>query len=626
MKTVRQFFAALVAVSVAFPLGAQMRKVEPLFPCSPVLRDAYGICSHITRRSMDFDLRHDDIAHALRAGAATIRSDFDFSTVFPKGKYKADNTVFDAVLESCDSAGMKLLPIIVGSTDKGWGWQDMDAYGKYVSHVAQRYAGRVPYWEIVNEINLQRKFPPEELASNYALMLREASKIIRAADGGHMVVFGGMGEADSLFLTRVCNEPGTVEAFDVMNFHSYNSPEELPRSFRRIADVMRLQGWEKPLWLTETGFSTPPGMSSHKDFWREVVPYACSKVGLTPGQGELAAVCDPEHDIQFSTEQDEDYFTVFRSVKYIKCKEIKSLDPKETPFLLAAYGEYFPKAFEADVVDYVRRGGTLICPNGVPFYYNAWTNKGYVTRPSDVHAALHLGFVYWWGDEAKKRGLPEIPTWTDAAQGVDLQYRWMFSPSSSARYLSAANLRTGDEFIPLILAGTKDVHEPVAAVYKLRSDLKGNIIIQTRIDSPVRNEKIQAQRVARAFIISFAYGLDRVFWYHLRAFEKNPADWESYYGIVHKDFSPKPAFHAYETLARMLPEGSTRPELRTDGCKYYAIWETPAKRRITALWSMIPGEEYAVKPGKTEVYDYLGRKVEAKTLELGAGVYYLVEE
>ena len=144
MKTVRQFFAALVAVSVAFPLGAQMRKVEPLFPCSPVLRDAYGVCSHITRRSMDFDLRHDDIAHALRAGAATIRSDFDFSTVFPKGKYKADNTVFDAVLESCDSAGMKLLPIIVGSTDKGWGWQDMDAYGKYVSHVAQRYAGRVP--------------------------------------------------------------------------------------------------------------------------------------------------------------------------------------------------------------------------------------------------------------------------------------------------------------------------------------------------------------------------------------------------------------------------------------------------------------------------------------------------
>ena len=76
----------------------------------------------------------------------------------------------------------------------------------------------------------------------------------------------------------------------------------------------------------------------------------------------------------------------------------------------------------------------------------------------------------------------------------------------------------------------------------------------------------------------------------------------------------------------MLPEGSTRPELRTDGCKYHATWETPAKRRITALWSMIPGEEYAVKPGKTEVYDYLGRKVEAKTLELGAGVYYLVEE
>lgn len=620
----RFFFALAVAFFlVNVPVGAQ--EVAPLFPCSSVLENAYGMCSHITRPYMDFNCRSQDLDCARRAGAKWIRSDFDFSTVFPHGVPEADNTVFDAVMQSCDSAGASLLPIIVGGTDKGWAWEDADDYMAYVEHVAQRYKGRIGHWEVINELNLQRRFPPYQLARNYASALKRVSQIIRRTDSQARVVFGGMGGVDSIFLTSVCGDGVTPESFDVMNFHSYNAPEELPVSFHRLAAIMRSQQWKKPVWLTETGFSTPPGIGSHKGFWHELVPYACRRLEINPAKSNIAVVSDPAHGVIFTTGQNDGYFDVFRKVSYIKCDEIAALDPKKTQFLLAAYGEYFPKEFNAAVVSYVRRGGTLVCPNGVPFYYNAWTTEGYVSSPSNVHSDLHIAFAYWWNDDAKRRNLPEIPSWRACAPGMELTYGWDFSAGNSARYLDTGNLREGDEFFPLLLAGTEQHNAPVAGVYRFGSDLKGNVIIQTRIDSPVRNENVQAQWVARAHIISFAYGMDKVFWYHLRAFEQNPDDWESYYGIVHKDFSPKPAFHAYETLVRMLPDGSTRPVLRIDGMEYSASWVRPDKRRVKALWSLAPGIKCSVKSRKSELYDYMGRPMKKRTFELGAGVVYVVE-
>ena len=178
-------FRSFSALAIAFflvnvPVGAQ--EVAPLFPCSSVLENAYGMCSHITRPYMDFDCRSQDLDCARRAGAKWIRSDFDFSTVFPHGVPEADDTVFDAVMQSCDSAGASLLPIIVGGTDKGWAWEDADGYMAYVEHVAQRYKGRIGHWEVINELNLQRRFPPYQLARNYASVLKRVSQIIRRTD------------------------------------------------------------------------------------------------------------------------------------------------------------------------------------------------------------------------------------------------------------------------------------------------------------------------------------------------------------------------------------------------------------------------------------------------------------
>ena len=42
--------------------------------------------------------------------------------------------------------------------------------------------------------------------------------------------------------------------------------------------------------------------------------------------------------------------------------------------------------------------------------------------------------------------------------------------------------------------------------------------------------------------------VDAVFYYHFIGFEREPTDTEDFYGIVHADFSPKPAFHALRRI------------------------------------------------------------------------------
>ena len=42
--------------------------------------------------------------------------------------------------------------------------------------------------------------------------------------------------------------------------------------------------------------------------------------------------------------------------------------------------------------------------------------------------------------------------------------------------------------------------------------------------------------------------VDAVFYYHFVGFERDPADSEDFYGILHADFSPKPAFHALRRI------------------------------------------------------------------------------
>ena len=362
---------------------------------------------------------------------------------------------------------------------------------------------------------------------------------------------------------------------------------------------------------------------------QKVVPQMLRQIGKNPTLCTLGVVYDEENHIPSISEETPADFSAFKSVKYLNLKDLKKLSISNIPALICSYGEFFPEEYVDDIVDYVRQGGTLICPQGVPFYYDHVQEGQMSHRGGDHQAKLHLGFLYWWNDEAKRLGAPEIPEWHHTAAGMPFDYSWDFSNGNSSRYLTNQNLKAGDEMIPIVEAGNDNYKGCVAALYKLRSDLKGNIIIQTRLDQESRSESVQAKRLARAFLISFAYGIDRVFWYHLRAFETSQTDWESHYGILHKDFTEKPAFQAYQVLTKMCPNGSLRPKLLFTHNVYQASWQRPDGAFVSAFWTT--GVELTINIFTTvnlNFFNYLGQnKIFKKdAVKLGNGVIYVISK
>lgn len=128
------------------------------------------------------------------------------------------------------------------------------------------------------------------------------------------------------------------------------------------------------------------------------------------------------------------------------------------------------------------------------------------------------------------------------------------------------------------------------------------------------SENVQSERLPRIFLISFALGVDKVFWYKSRSNELNINDRECHFGLWHKDYSPKPAFYAYKTLTRMCPNKSTRPKLVRFGDIYIASWKRPDRKKVWALWTSNNNETVALNiKGDYKVYDNHGKEI-PKTL------------
>jgi hypothetical protein len=609
-------------------IGAIRTSGQPVFPCSTHLQDAYGICSHITREATDFNVREKDLSKMNDARIGWVRSDFDWHTVMKNGDAGVDFAVFDATLRSCEQKGVHLLPILDRGNGLHLAWEVPDNYLKYVHLLVEHYKERITHWEVINEANLIRTDHKEELGQNYADILKTSYQEIKHTDPLATIVYGGQSEVYDHFLEGVCSKGGQ-NFFDIMNFHSYSAPEELINSFCHLAEIMHKYDWSKPVWLTETGYATPPQSSNQGDFMQKVVPIMLRKIGKNASLCTLGVVYDEENHIPSVTEDMPIDFKVFKSVQYLNVKELKNLSALKVPVLICSYGEFFPEEYVDDVVNYVRHGGTLVCPQGVPFYYDHVQNGQMSHRGADHQARLHLGFLYWWNDEAKKLGAPEVPEWHHVATGMPFDYGWNFSKENASRYLTNRNLKDGDEMIPIVEAGNDHYKGCVAALYKLRSDLRGNIIIQTRLDQGLRSESVQAKRLARAFLISFAYGIDRVFWYNLRALENSQTDWEAHYGILHKDFAPKPAFLAYQTLTEMCPDGSLRPKLRFNNNVYQADWQRPDGSFVSAFWTT--GPEIVINifsSGRLKFFNYLGQcgNFKKDNVKLGNGVLYVVSD
>ncbi len=100
------------------------------------------------------------------------------------------------------------------------------------------------------------------------------------------------------------------------------------------------------------------------------------------------------------------------------------------------------------------------------------------------------------------------------------------------------------------------------------------------------DEESQAIWTARALGCAFAEGVELMMPYELRDRGGSPFDRESRFGLLHEDFSPKPAFYAYKTFTAMRPAGSAQKEgAYFDGGFFFPQWRRPDGEPAGMLWT-----------------------------------------
>lgn len=143
---------------------------------------------------------------------------------------------------------------------------DPAAYGRATAFLAARYGDKVAGWELWNEPNHADFFKADDQALRYAELVKATYPLIKAADPSAVVVAGAVSESDLAFINRLF-DLGISGSFDAFSIHPYShdrSPLEtgpdVRTSFIRgvpaVRAVMLLRGNSKPVWLTESGWST----------------------------------------------------------------------------------------------------------------------------------------------------------------------------------------------------------------------------------------------------------------------------------------------------------------------------------------------------------------------------------
>ena len=212
-------------------------------------------------------------------GAGWVRIEFRWNEAEPQAKGSYDANIiarYDRAIDTARAAGAKVLVFVNGAPRWASGSripmmkpQNPSDYADFVRFVAARYAGRVSAWEVWNEENTSRFWPSGPNPAAYVPLLKAAYPAVKAADPNALVVFGGVSQNDYSFIEGAY-AAGAKGYFDVMAVHPYpgpNPPEAVwhqggrigPMAFsgfREVRSSMLARGDDKPIWLTEFGWST----------------------------------------------------------------------------------------------------------------------------------------------------------------------------------------------------------------------------------------------------------------------------------------------------------------------------------------------------------------------------------
>lgn len=224
---------------------------------------------------------YENSAAATEAGAGFSRIVLRWDVIQPAGRddWKPAN-VPDPFIEAELTAGRDLAAVLIGTPN--WASQgvndpravpDMEAWGNFVSRVAQQYRGRIKYWVIWNEPDVWDTENPGSTwlgtEADYVRLLKVAYDNIKNVDPDMQVALGGLTwhwdarHGREQYLTRLLNiitaDPAAAERrfyFDAVAYHFYYDPREMFDIVTQVRATLDSYGLRKPVWVTQ--LNAPP--------------------------------------------------------------------------------------------------------------------------------------------------------------------------------------------------------------------------------------------------------------------------------------------------------------------------------------------------------------------------------
>jgi len=216
------------------------------------------------------------------AGLRLVRTDFKWSKIEPEeGEFHFEK--YDQMVENAASHDIEALALL----DYSVGWAeavpgdystiDSGKFGQFAAAVATQYKGKIKYYEVWNEENLDKFFKPEADPAKYGELLKAAYAGIKEADPEARVVFGGLnsigvftGTPWGFFDQAVRAHPDLGNYFDALAIHPYTLAQSLaPEQENPGGDYIEMLQFvrqalgrfgleRKPVMITEIGWPACP--------------------------------------------------------------------------------------------------------------------------------------------------------------------------------------------------------------------------------------------------------------------------------------------------------------------------------------------------------------------------------
>lgn len=218
----RRVVILLLALGLAWPATAGDRKPTE-----------FGVCFHHGAFGDEYTQASASVLDDLRsAGEFWIRGDF---------QDPAKDAPFAADMKRKGIQVLALLP---------WYSTDTSGWSAYVKRQVLATPA-VPAWEITNEPEMSWWGGPIP-ATTYMSMLRDAHAIIRAANKDARIVGPAVGaNPEGVAYLKWLIDAGLLELVDAVSVHYYGFHHST-----QLDEVKRTVAGRKPIWITETGWTT----------------------------------------------------------------------------------------------------------------------------------------------------------------------------------------------------------------------------------------------------------------------------------------------------------------------------------------------------------------------------------